>query len=267
MDNLRHYFGFQKEPFSSDIKTEELYPIPGLKGLSERFLYAVEISAIIVITGDVGTGKSTSLRYAASKLHPSGYKVIAAIANSGTILEILRQLALCFKMESRGNSVTRLTQMIREVLLEVTLRKEKIVLVLDEAHLLRLEVFAQLHTLTQFDFDSKPTLPIVLSGQNNLTDKLLYHSSRSLASRVVGRSHLEGLSLSDMKNYLSHHTKIAGVKENLFMEDAILAIQQGSGGQLRKANNLAKGALLSAAKDNVHVVTAEHVRIASTELF
>lgn len=68
MDKLRHYFGFLSEPFTQDIKIEHMYPLPGLKGLAERFMYAVELSGIAIITGDVGTGKSTSLRYAASQL-------------------------------------------------------------------------------------------------------------------------------------------------------------------------------------------------------
>jgi general secretion pathway protein A len=267
MDNFRYYFGFQKEPFSADIKTDDLYLLPRLNGLAERFLYAVEISGIVVITGDVGTGKSTSLRYAAAKLHPSGYKIISVIANSGTMIEMLRQLAIGFKMECSGNSVTKLSQIIREAILEVTLRKEKLVLIIDESHLLRLDVFAQLHILTQFEFDSKPTLPIILSGQNNLIDKLAYCSSRSLASRVIGRSHLEGLSFNDMKNYLAHHLQIAGVSVKLFSDESMLAIHQGSGGLLRKANNLAKGALMAAAKEKSQVVAAEHVRVASTELF
>ena len=131
---------------------------------------------------------------------------------------------------------------------------------------MRIEVFAQLHTLLQFDFDSKPLVPLILCGQNTLIDKLMYHSSRPLASRVVGRSHLEGLTLKEMEGYLNHHLKIAGVKEHLFAEEAILAIQQGSGGLLRRANHLARGALVAAALEKNRTVSAEHVRAASTEI-
>ena len=94
----------------------------------------------------------------------------------------------------------------------------------------------------------------------------MYHSSRPLASRVVGRSHLEGLTLKDMEGYLNHHLKIAGVKEQLFAEEAILAIQQGSGGLLRRANHLARGALVAGALEKNRTVSAKHVRAASTEI-
>jgi len=94
----------------------------------------------------------------------------------------------------------------------------------------------------------------------------MYHTSRPIASRVVARSHLEGLDHTQMANYLKHHQEIAGVKNQLFADDAILAIYQGSGGLLRRANNLARGALIAATREKGKVVSAEHVRIASTEI-
>ena len=140
------------------------------------------------------------------------------------------------------------------------------VLLIDEANLLRLDVFAELQTLAQFDFDSKPVLPIILAGQNNLLDKLMFQTSKPLASRVVGRTHLEGLKVKDMAAYLHHHLEIAGLLKNLFAEEAVLAIHQGSGGLPRRANALARGALIAAAKDNAQLVVGEHVRLAATEI-
>ena len=124
-----------------------------------------------------------------------------------------------------------------------------------------------IHTICQFDHDSKPWLPIVLAGQSNLIDKLMYRTSQPLASRIVARSHLEGVSHQDMEQYLKHHLSIAGVKKNLFDKAATTAIHQGSGGLFRKANHLARGALIAAAKSQSMAVTAEHMRLASTEIF
>ena len=139
-----------------------------------------------------------------------------------------------------------------------------VTLVIDEASLLRLEVLTELHTLCQFEQDSKPWLPLILAGQDNLIDKLMYRTSLPLASRIVARSHLEGVNRQGMGDYLKHHLAIAGVKTALFDETAI---QQGSGGLFRKAKHLARGALIAAARDQVTTVSAQHVRIASTEIF
>lgn len=266
MTNYINFFGFQNEPFPQDISLKHIFPRPGLKSLVDRFLYAVNLSAVNVITGDVGSGKSTSLRFACSKLHPSEYKIIPVIANSGSLLEMLRQIAGALKVDCLSTSITKLSKIIRSIILETADKKQKPVLVVDEAHLMRLEVFAQIHTIFEFEFDSRPVIAIVLAGQKNLTANLKYHTSGSLASRVVGISMLDSLRMEDMKAYLKHQLEIAGVKESLFADEAVLAIHQGSGGLLRKANTLARGALLAAASESCTVVAAEHVRRASTEI-
>jgi len=95
----------------------------------------------------------------------------------------------------------------------------------------------------------------------------MYRTSGPLASRIVARSHLDGLDLQGMQQYLEHHLSLSGVKANLFEDAAVTAIHQGSGGLLRKANHLARGALIAAADSQSISVTAEHVRLASTEIF
>lgn len=169
-------------------------------------------------------------------------------------------------MESRSSSKAVLTKMIRLSLIELIQKKMRPVLIIDEASLVRLDVFAELHCLAQFEGDSQPVLPIILAGQNNLIDNLMFRQSRPLASRVVAKGHMQSLDAQEMACYLLHHLDITGCKQNLFSEQAITAIHQGSGGLLRRANNLARGALMAAASEKCPVVSAEHVRIASTEI-
>jgi len=172
------------------------------------------------------------------------------------------------EMDMNGVSRAVILQRIRQEIVELVQGKKlKVILAIDEASLLRLEVFAELHTLTQFDKDSKPLLPIVLAGQSNLIDSLMYRSSLPLVSKIVGRSHLEGLTREQMEEYLTHHLAISGVTNNIFDQTAITGIHQGSGGLFRKANHLARGAIMVAAKQKSMTVTADHVRMAATEIF
>lgn len=120
---------------------------------------------------------------------------------------------------------------------------------------------------TQFENDSKPFLPIVLAGQNNLVDNLRFRDSLPLASRVVARKHLQGVNRQGMEEYLNHHLALAGIKHSLFEDEAVTAIHQGAGGLFRKANHLARGAIIAAAKSESTRVTAEYVRLAATEVF
>jgi type II secretory pathway predicted ATPase ExeA len=161
-----------------------------------------------------------------------------------------------------------MTARIKKEIVEIVQNKHmKVVLVVDEASLLRLDVFRELHTLLQFNQDTAPWLPLILSGQSNLVDKLRYRDSGPLASRIVARSHLEGGDRNATEKYIRHHLKIVGVESDLFDESATTAVHQGSGGLFRKANHLARGALIAAAAEKSVTVNAEHVRLASTEIF
>ena len=263
----RSFFGLTREPFSSEITVEEILKTPEVVAVNDRFEYAVRLGAMALVTGDVGSGKSTALRFAMSRLHPSEYRALWITATSGSILELYRQLCSVLEVDTSSSSRAVLTRIIRRQIMEITTaRKQKVVLIIDEGSLLRLEVFIELHTITQFEADSKPLLPIILAGQNNLVDLLLYRTSIPLSSRIIAKSHLQGVSRQDMELYLKHHLTIAGVKHQLFSEPAITAIHQGSGGLFRRANHLARGALIAAGNEKVNQVSPEHVRIASTEL-
>lgn len=266
MPTYRTFFGLTREPFGSELKPDEILQTPEVLAVADRFDYAVRLGAMALVTGDVGSGKSTALRWATSRLHPSEYHTLWVTASSGSILELYRMICSELEVNTAAYSRAVLTKAIRRQILELTNRKLKAVLIIDEASLLRLEVFAELHTITQFDGDSKALLPIILAGQNNLVDLLLYRTSIPLSSRILARSHLQGVCRDHMDSYLNHHLKIAGLSHPLFSDAAITAIHQGSGGLFRRANHLARGALIAAANEKSQQVDAEHVRIASTEL-
>lgn len=267
MNAYRPFFGFTKEPFSTDLSMTDILKTTELLAVNSRFQYALSVGGVAVITGEIGSGKSTAIRYAQGQLHPSEYVCFHVISTSGGILELYRQIAHAIGIERLSTSKALMTSMIRtEIKNLVSSKKLRPVLIIDEASLLRLDVFAELHTLLQFEQDAKSHLPLILVGGASIIDKLSFRNSAALASRVITRCHLEGQNLQDMQLYLTHHTKIAGVTTHLFDDPATVAIHQGSGGILRKANHLARGALIAAAKDHSQTVTADHVRLASTEI-
>jgi type II secretory pathway predicted ATPase ExeA len=266
--SYRTFFGLAGEPFRADLDLDAILRTDDLLAVHERLRYTVRLGAIALVTGEVGAGKSTALRWAAGQLHPSKYKSLWITASSGSILEVYRQLLAELDINTASSSRAVLTRKIREQIANlVNTKKQQPLLIIDEASLLRLDVFTELHTLTQFEGDSKPWLPMILAGQNNLADNLLYRTAIPLASRIVARSHLQAVNSDGMERYIQHHLKIAGLKNSPFDEQAFTAIHQGSGGLFRKANHLARGALLAAAGEKSQAVTAEHVRLASSELF
>ncbi len=265
--SYRQFFALTREPFGADLPRKDILVTKALQATEDRIHYALRLGAVALVTGEIGSGKSTTLRYILGGLHPSEHRIITVTATSGSILELYRQILEELGINMAGSSRAVMTKAIKQEILALTLgKKMKVAMVIDEASLLRLEVFAELHTLTQFEQDSKPWLPLVLAGQANLVDNLKYRTSHPLASRVVARSHLKGGDQEAMAEYLRHHLTIAGVSRMLFDDTAITAIHQGSGGLFRKANHLARGSLIAAAKGDAASVTAEHVRLAATEL-
>jgi general secretion pathway protein A len=267
-ENYRNFFGLKKEPFGADIAMKDILQTDQLIDVKTRLDYVIRLGAVGLVTGEVGSGKSTAIRYAEGSLHPSEYRSIYITASSGSIMELYRQLLSELSIHRSSNSKTTMLRLIKKEIIDLVLEKKmKVVLIVDEASLMRMEVFAELHTICQFEKDSKPYLPMILAGQNNLIDKLSYRSSQPLSSRIVARSHLQTTTLEGMQTYLEHHLNIAGVQHNLFDQAALTAIHQGSGGLFRKANHLARGSLIAAAAKQKSMVVAEHVQLAATEIF
>ncbi len=265
--SYRMFFELQCEPFASDIALEQILVTDSLKAVEQRIHYTMRTGAVALVTGEIGSGKSTALRYLTESLHPSEHLCLYLTATTGSILEVYRQLLSALGIENCGASRAKMLQAIRHEVMDLSLAKKlKVLLVIDEASLLRLEVLSELHTLLQFEKDAKPLLPLVMAGQNNLLETLTCRSAGPLASRVVARSHLEGIVRQQMQQYIEHHLGIAGLTRNPFDEAAITAIHQGAGGLLRKANHLARGALIVAANQKSMTVGAEHVRLAATEI-
>jgi general secretion pathway protein A len=267
MMDYKAYFGLERDVFSSDIAPGDILPTRSLQGVLDRFYYTIRLGGIALVTGEIGSGKSTAIRYMSHQLHPSEYRIFHVIACSGSILELYRQITQALCVNRSSNSKAFLTNLIKKEIQDLSVtQKIKPVLIIDEASLLRLEVFSEMHTLCQFAQDSKLYLPIILAGHSSLIDKLGYRDSAPLASRVIARSHLEGLETDELRTYLDHHLKLAGVDIPLFDTSAVTAIHQASGGVLRRSNHLARGALVAAAHSQTKMVTAEHVRLAETEL-
>ncbi len=265
--SYRAFFGFMREPFTPDIDLDDILQTTELLAFNQRVEYVMRLGGIGLLTGEVGAGKSTALRWTAGRLHPSKYRILWVTATSGSILEVYRQLLAELDINTASSSRAVLTRQIKSQIQNlVVTKKQQPLLIIDEASLLRLDVFTELHTLTQYEGDSKPWLPIILAGQNSLADNLLYRSAIPLASRIVARSHLEAVKREGMQEYLQHHLNISVLKNSPFEDQALTAIHQGSGGLFRKANHLARGSLIAAAAEKSQVVTADHVRTADSEL-
>lgn len=263
----RQHFGFKSEPFAKDIATKDLLKLPSMIGVKERLDYCLNLGGVLAIFGEVGSGKTTALRWSLAQYHASDLKMVSVIATSGSITEFYKQLSWGLDLAPKSMSRSVLLCECRTVIKELALgRKQRVLVCIDEAQLLRRDVLAELHTVMNFEHDGANYLTMALCGQPGLLDHLQYRAAAPLASRVMSKAHIRALTQGEMEEYLNHHLRVAGVKTQLFEPNAINAIHQGSAGGLRRANQLAAGGLMAAAIENCNSVTADHIRTAASEL-
>ena len=113
-DNYRTFFALNKEPFGTDIRVTEILKTPELMDIKNRFDYVTRLGAIGIVTGEVGSGKSTALRYALEKLHPSEYRTLYITASSGSIMEFYRQFVYALDIHLSSNSKVIMVRMIKK---------------------------------------------------------------------------------------------------------------------------------------------------------
>ena len=266
--NYRAFFGLAKDPFAADLALDAILKTKDLASVHERIVYTVGLGAIALVTGEVGAGKSTALRWVAGQFHPSKYGILWVTATSGSILELYRQLLAELDIHSASFSRAVLTGQIRAQITNlVHTRKQQPVLIIDEASLLRLDVFAELHTLTQFEGDSEavpaddPRRPEQPGGKSAVPHRRPPGlKNRCPQSPPGGQSRCDGA----LHRPPPQDCRLQAVPPR---RPSHYRHPLGFGRPVPKAKHLARGGLLAAASEKSQVATAEHIRLASTDQF
>lgn len=260
------YFGMNGEPFPKDLPPQELFPSSQFLELSSRLNYLLNNRGIGLLTGEVGSGKTTALRAICHPLSPSLYKPLYLPNTNGSVLDLYNSLAELLAIVAPGSRAKLYLHIHQEIIRLVENKKISPILVVDEAHLLRIEALEELRLLTNYHMDSKNLLTLILVGQPEIRRKLGLNINEPLNQRIIMRYHLEGISRSELPLYLKHCLSRTGVSHPLFSEPALEALYQASKGILRKLNLLAQNSLLACATNKAQIVDADHVRLAVTEI-
>ena len=264
------FFGLNEKPFS-------ITPDPRYLFLSERHAEALahlvyginEAGGFIQLTGEVGTGKTTVVRslLAQAPKHAD----IALILNprmtpSEFLLAICEELGISVAPESE-RSLKDLVDLLSFQLLKAHAEGRRVVLVVDEAQNLSVEVLEQVRLLTNLETETQKLLQIILIGQPELRELLGRVELRQLAQRITGRYHLDPLSGDEAAAYVRHRLRVAGATREVFTNGALREILRLSGGVPRLINIISDRALLGAFTEDRHLVGANVVRRAAGEVF
>jgi general secretion pathway protein A len=243
----KEHFGLTDYPFSLTPDPRFIVPTESYNELLASLYYGIEMAkGLIVLTGEVGTGKTTALRWTIRRLDVG--VLSAYIFNPHlSIEEFYHHLSDVMGIKVWSNKSELLTQMGR--LLDARHRRGlRTILIVDEAHELSDEVLEEIRLLLNFESDNAKHLQIVLTGQPELRDRLKQSNLRQLKQRVAVRCKMPALpNVAEVDRYITERLRIGGASNlDIFSPDAVALIFQCSEGIPRQINNLCDNAMIAA---------------------
>ena len=266
IDRLRSFWGFSRMPFSKDLAPSMLYTHASHAEAVARITWCVDERVLGLVTGEVGSGKTVAVRAALEATDASRTTVIylsnPAVGARGLYTTIVSTLG----GTPRFHRASLIPQAAEALCTEESERGRKVVLVLDEGHLLDAEQLEGLRLLTNSEMDSHSSLACLVIGQPTLRRRIRLGAFAALDQRVALRYSMTGMDLKETAGYVAHHLKLAGRSDTLFSDDALALIHQVSRGLPRAVNNLAIQSLVAAFATNKSIVDESSARAAVTEV-
>ena len=253
---MEQFFNFKSIPFERDIPVEHLYTTPKIDELLSRLDYAARYRKFSVITGGVGTGKTTAVRKFVASLDKNNFRCIyiadSALTPRVFYWEVLTQLSSeekpsFYRSEGKRKIMERFSQLADG--LHITP-----IVIIDEAHLLSGSMLEETRFLLNNSMDSNNPMSLVIVGQSELRTKLSKEIFEPITQRIDFRFALVPFDRSQTQDYIHSHLNYAGEKREIFTPSAVDAVFNFSGGVARKINKACSMALLYAAQKTAHSI-------------
>ena len=263
---LRAHYGFSKMPFGKDVAPGALHRHAGHLEAVARVGFLVAESAAGVLTGEVGSGKTVALRAAVAGLDSSRHTVVYLANPTIGVRGMHAAIVSALGGVPRFHAAALVPQTADLLAQESAERGKKVILAVDEAHLLSPEQLEGLRLLMNAELDSVSPFSLVLCGQPTLRRRIRLGAFAALEQRIALRYHLQGMSASETGDYIAHHLALAGRSDRLFSDDANSLIHQVSRGLPRVVNNLAVQSLVAAYGEKKAIVDESSARMAVAEI-
>ena len=264
------FFGIAEKPFAITPDPRYLYLGRHHADALAHLVYGInDAGGFIQLTGEVGTGKTTTIRSLLARA-PKNAEIALVINPRLSPLDFLQTICeeLGVGVPDRAvGSAKELVDQLNHYLLRAHAAGRRVVLIVDEAQNLSVEVLEQVRLLTNLETESQKLLQIILIGQPELRELLGRNELRQLAQRVTARFHLQPLAREDTIAYVRHRLRIAGASSEIFSRAALREVHRLSGGVPRVINIICDRALLGAYTEDQHHVNSALVRRAASEIF
>ena len=261
------FYAFTRTPFSKTIPTGELFATAGQAELGARLAYLLKESGFGLVTGEIGSGKSTAVRAFASSLDPNRHLVLYLANPTTGITGIYRELLISLGHEPPFGK-PRMVAKLRSALEGLSLHKHRSALViLDEAHLLTQPMLDQLRLLFSDKMDSHSLATLLLVGHPDLRRTLRLSVHEALFQRITIRHHLGPMDLVETVGYVKHHVRIAGhTSDPIFTDEAIARVFDYTKGVPRRINQVCTTALMAGLIDQKSLIDESTIRKAIADI-
>lgn len=243
----REYFGLKDEPFSIAPDPHYFYISEGHREALAHLIYGINSEGgFILLTGEVGTGKTTVCRCLLEQI-PENCEVAFILNPTLSSVELLAAICDEFRISyPKGNETIKdLVERIYDFLLHINETSRRAILIIEEAQNLSVEVLEQIRLLTNLETSQRKLLQIIMLGQPELRKTLSKPELRQLSQRITAQYHLRPLGKHEIASYVKHRLAIAGfVGGELFPPPVIRMLYGLTGGIPRKINVICDRALL-----------------------
>ncbi len=261
------HFQLKEYPYQLTPDSDFLYMSKAHSRAKAYMDYAIwNRDGFVVITGEVGTGKTTLIQKFISNLDKN--VLMAKIFQTQLTEEQFLQAVLNeFELRPLHTGKVELLDMLNNFLLENFRQSRQVVLIVDEAQNLSLSVLEEIRLLSGLETRKEKLLHIILVGQPELKEKIESPELSQLLQRVRLRFHLRGLSEVETREYILHRLRVAGARRlSIFADNTIPIIYQYTGGIPRLINTLCDTALTCAYVDELRTVSTAVIKEAIDEL-
>jgi general secretion pathway protein A len=263
----KNFFHLQHNPFGGSPDPSFLYMMPHTREALACLEFGISTrKGFIVLTGEVGTGKTTVLRRALTSFDPTRVLTSFVFNPRLEVLDFLEFVLTDFGIVPATRTKSGMLLQLNRWLIERFRMEETCVVVVDEAQNLSWELLEEIRLLTNLETSSEKLLQIVLSGQPELEEKLRHPSVRQLRQRVSLWCRTQALTENQTYAYVTERLRIAGASWQLFSPEALELIHRCSRGIPRIINLLCEHSLILAYVEQVQQVTAAIVESVATEL-
>lgn len=232
------YYGFSEKPFQLSPDPRFFFATSHHQRALSYLQYGLDQGeGFIIITGPIGTGKTTIARNLLSSIGDENIVAAQLVTTKLSPDELLELIAAEFKIPLKNNSKAEVLRSIETFLIQLHKQGKRALLLVDEAQNLPSETIEELRMLSNFQLDDKPLIQSFLLGQEELKDIIQAPNMEQFRQRIIASAHLKPLSVEEVKSYINHRLQQAGCeKESLFSDDSFELIHKKTLGVPRKIN-------------------------------